>query len=113
MSVQLSRFMGGGDSVERGGSSGVILHRCPDGGPGLCCTNRVTGGFSFLRPDLSHGFRDRDSERSEAVQYGDMKLELDDLTVEVPRHEALTRRMDAAPAVIPAASSPERAAEVF
>ncbi len=49
-----------------------------------------------------------------------MDLELGNLTVEVPRHEALTQqfhtvhlRLDAAPAVIAAASSPDGSAEAF
>jgi hypothetical protein len=46
-------------------------------------------GFPFPRTDLSHDFSDGDAERGEAVQDGDTDLELCNLTVEVPRHEAL------------------------
>lgn len=55
-----------------------------------------------------------------AVQNGDADLELRDLAVKVPRHEPLAQQLhavhlclDAAPAVISAPSSPERAAQMF
>ena len=70
--------------------------------------------------DSSHGFSDGYAERGEAVQDGHTDLELGNLTVEVPRHEALTQQFHtvhlglvAASAVVSAPSSPERAAEVF
>ena len=64
--------------------------------------------------DLSHDLRDGDAERGEAVQDGNTNLELRDLTVKVPRQEALAQQfhtmhlgLDAAPAVIAAPLSPE------
>ena len=60
------------------------------------------------------------AECGEAVQDGDTDLELRDLAVEVPRHEALTQqfhtvhlRFDAASAVIAAPSSPDRPTEAL
>ena len=80
----------------------------------LCCTNRVSGGFSLSRTGSSHGFGDKYAERDEAVQDGHTDLKLDNLTVEVPRHEGLTRQFntmhlafDAASTVIIAPSSPD------
>jgi hypothetical protein len=74
--------------------------------------------FPFARTDSSHGFRDRDAKRGEAVQDGTANMELGNLTVEVPRHEALAQqfhtvhlRFDAAPAVIGGPSSPDCSAE--
>ena len=76
--------------------------------------------FPFPRTDLSHGLCDRDAERGVAVQNGDTDLKLRDLSVEVPRHEALPQqfhtvhlRFDAASAVVSAPSSPDRSAEAF
>jgi hypothetical protein len=67
---------------------------------------------------LSHGFSDGDPERGEAIQDGHTNLELGDLTVEVPRGQALAQEFDAvhfglcaASAVIAAPSSPDGAAE--
>ncbi len=72
------------------------------------------------RTDLSHDLRDGDSERGVAVPYGNTDLELRDLAVEVPRHQALTQQFDAVhlglcatSAVVSAPSSPERASEVL
>lgn len=48
-------------------------------------------GFSYPRADLFHDLCNGRSERGEAVQDGNTNLELRDLTVEVPRHEALTQ----------------------
>ena len=47
------------------------------------------------RTDLSRDLCDGDAERGEAVQDGNTHLELGHLTVEVPRHEALTEQFDA------------------
>ena len=76
--------------------------------------------FPFPRTDLSHGLCDRNAERGVAIQNGDTDLKLRDLSVEVPRHEALPQqfhtvhlRFDAASAVVSAPSSPEGPAEVF
>ena len=51
-------------------------------------------GFPFPRTDSSYGFSDGNSKRGEAVQDGHTNLELGNLTVEVPRHEALTQQFD-------------------
>ena len=48
--------------------------------------------FSFPRTDLFHDLRDGNAERGVAVQHGNTNLELRHLTVEVPRHEALTQQ---------------------
>lgn len=60
------------------------------------------------------------AQRSVAVQDGDAGLEFSDLSVEVPSHEPLAQlfdirhlRLDAAPAVVPAPSSPQGSVEVF
>lgn len=45
--------------------------------------------FPFPRTNLLHGLCDRDAECGEAVRHGDTDLKLGDLSVEVPRHEAL------------------------
>ncbi len=42
---------------------------------------------------MSHGFSDGYAERGEAVQDGHTDLELGNLTVEVPRHEALAQEL--------------------
>ena len=47
--------------------------------------------FRFPWTGSSHGFGDKYAERDEAVQDGYTDLKLDNLTVEVPRHEGLTR----------------------
>jgi len=44
---------------------------------------------------LSHGFSEGYAERGGTVQDGHPDLELRDLTVEVPRHEALAQQFDA------------------
>jgi len=69
---------------------------------------------------LSHDLCAGRCERGEAVQDGNTNLELRDLTVEVPRHEALTQwfhtvhpGFDAASAVTAAPSSPDGTAEAF
>lgn len=74
-------------------------------------------GFPFPRTDSSDGAGDGDAEGGETVQHGDPDVELRDLPVEVPRHEALAQKLDAvhlrfgaAPAVVVAPSSPDRAA---
>ena len=74
----------------------------------------------FPRTDLSRDLSDRDAERCVAVEHGDTDLELRDLTVEVPCHEALPQqlhtmhlRLDAAPAVVSAPSPPEGASQIF
>ena len=71
-------------------------------------------------PILSHGFRDGDAERGEAVEYGNQDLELGDLTVEFARGQALAQQLDAvhfgfctASAVIPAPSSPYGPADLL
>lgn len=51
-------------------------------------------GFPYPRTDLSNGFRDGNAERGEAVEYGDTDLELHNLTVEVPRGQALAQAGD-------------------
>lgn len=68
----------------------------------------------FPRTDSSHGLCDGYAERGEAVQHGDADLKLCDLTVKVPRAQALAELLhamhlcfDAASAVIPAPSSPD------
>ena len=55
----------------------------------------------------------RYAERGEAVEHGNADLELGDLTIEVPGHEALAQqlhtmhlRLDAASAVIPTPMAP-------
>jgi hypothetical protein len=76
----------------------------------------VTGIPSAVKP-----FR---NERAKAIgprePANDPDLELGNLTVEVPRHEALTQQfhtvhlcLDAAPAVIASPSSPNGPTEVF
>ena len=57
----------------------------------LCCTNRLRTEVTLSRTDSSHGFSDGYAERGEAVQDGHTDLELGNLAVEVPRHEALTQ----------------------
>lgn len=86
----------------------------------LFCTNRLTTEVTLSRTDSSHGFSDGYAERGEAVQDGHTDLELGNLTVEVPRHEALAQQFhtvhlgfDAAPAVITAPSSPDGSAKAF
>lgn len=44
---------------------------------------------ALSRTDSSHGFNDGYAERGETVQDGQTDLELGNLAVEVPRHEAL------------------------
>lgn len=44
--------------------------------------------------DFSHSFRDGYAERGVAVQDGDADLDLCDLSVEVPRPEALAQQFD-------------------
>ena len=68
-------------------------------------------GFPFPPTGLSCELCDRDAECGEAVQDGDTDLELRNLTVEVPRHEALVQQLHtmhlclcAAPAVVTASS---------
>jgi hypothetical protein len=65
----------------QGQCSGALLHKSADG-----------RGSPFLGQDLSHSFSDGRSERGEAVQDGDTDLELGDLTVEVPRAQALAQK---------------------
>ena len=72
----------------------------------------------FPGTELSHSLCDGYAERGEAVQHGDLDVELRDLAVEIPRSEALARQFDAvhpglcaAPAVIAAPSSPDRPTE--
>jgi hypothetical protein len=82
----------------------------------------------YTRTDVSQDLGDGDAAGGVAVQNGHTNLELRHLTVEVWRHEALTRPFhtpfhtpfhamhlgfDAAPAVVTAPSSPERAAQIF
>ena len=71
------------------------------------------------RTDLSYDLCDRYAKRGVAVEDGDADLDLCDLAVEVPRHEALPQQLhtvhlglDAAPAVVSAPSSPDGAAQV-
>ncbi len=73
--------------------------------------------FPLPRTDLSRDLCYGDAERSEAVQNNNTNLELNNLTVEVARHQALTRQFhamhlsfDAASAVVSAPSSPQRTA---
>ena len=68
------------------------------------------------RTDLSQGLRDGYAKRGVAVQAGDAELEFSGLSVDVSRHQPLTRklhtmhlRFDAAPAVVSAPSSPQGA----
>ena len=72
------------------------------------------------RTDSSHGFSDGYAKRGDAVQDGDTDLELGHLTIEVPRHEAMTQQFhavhfgfDAALSVIAAPSSPDCSAKAF
>ena len=65
------------------------------------------------RTDLSYGLCHGYAERGEAVEHGNADLELGDLTIEVPGHEALAQqlhtmhlRLDAASAVISAPMAP-------
>ena len=74
----------------------------------------------FPRTDLFYDLCDGCAERNEAVQDGDTDLELGELTIKVPRAQALAQQFhtvhlgfDAAPAVIAAPSSPDRPAEAF
>lgn len=69
---------------------------------------------------LSRDLYDRGAERGEAVQDRNTDLELRHSTVEVPGRDALTQQLhtvhlcfDVAPAVVSAAPTLERAAEVF
>ena len=87
----------------------ALLHKSADG---RCSP--------FLRTNLSHGLCDRDAERGVAVENGDANLELGDLSIEVPCHEALPKQFhtmhlgfDAASAVVSAPSSPEGTTKVF
>jgi len=54
----------------------------------------VKGGPPLSPDRLTYGFSDGYAERGEAVQDGNADLELGNLTVEVPRHEALTQQFD-------------------
>ena len=74
----------------------------------------------FPRTQLSHGFRDGYAERVVAVHDCNTDLNLCNLSVKVPRHEALSQEFHAvhlgfgtAPAVVLAPVSPDRAAQVF
>jgi len=51
--------------------------------------------FPNPRTDSSHDFSHWDAKRGEAVHDGNTGLELSDLAVEVPRHEALAQQFDA------------------
>lgn len=57
----------------------------------LCCTNRLTAGRPLLPVRPSHDLCDGYAERCVAVQHGNTNLELRQLTIEVPRHEALAQ----------------------
>lgn len=65
-------------------SGRALLHKSADGG---------TAPYPLT--DLSCDLRDADAERNVAVQHGNTNLELRDLAVEVPRHEALTKEFEA------------------
>ena len=74
--------------------------------------------FPLPQTDLFCDLRKRYAEGSETVHNGGTDLELRDLTVEVPRHEALAQQFhamhlgfDAASAVVAAPSSPDGAPE--
>ena len=59
----------------------------------------------MTRTDLSCDLCAGDAERGVVVQHGNINLELSDLAVEVPRHEALTQKFDALHFCICAASA--------
>ena len=74
----------------------------------------------FLRTGSSHGFCDRYAKRGVAVHDGDADFDLCDLSIKVPRHEALPQqfhtvhlRFDTASSVVSAPVSPDRTAEIF
>lgn len=76
--------------------------------------------FPFPGTDLASDHSDGRSESGEAVEDGDPDLELRDLTVEVARCQSLPQQfdavhlcLDAAPAVIPAPSSPDGPSDAF
>lgn len=53
--------------------------------PGLCCKIRVLGVLNPFRGfPLRDSVGDGDSERGEAVEYGDTDVKLCDLTVKIP-----------------------------
>lgn len=69
--------------------------------------------FPFIQTDSSRGRCDRSAERGVTIHDGDTDLNLGDLTVKVPCHQALPQqfhtthlRLNAAPAVVSAPSSP-------
>lgn len=76
--------------------------------------------MSAAPPSLGRCFLPPNSVCAVAVEDGDADLELRDLSVEVSRHAPLTQqfntmhpRLDAAPAVVSAPSSPQRPTKVF
>lgn len=62
----------------------------------LYCTNRLKGGRPLPRTDLFYGLRDGYAKGDVTVEHRDPDLELADLSVEVPTHEALAKEFDAA-----------------
>ena len=62
----------------------------------LCCRIRHAVVMSPLMfCSLPDGLREGDSERCEAIEYGDTDVNFRDLTVEVPCRQALTEKFDA------------------
>tara|TARA_R100000750_G_scaffold33485_4_gene21484 strand:- start:868 stop:1098 length:231 start_codon:yes stop_codon:yes gene_type:complete len=51
--------------------------------------------FPFPGKDLSHSVRDGYAERREAVEHGDMDLEIRNVVAEIPRHEVLSQQLHA------------------
>ena len=58
----------------------------------LCCTKLVIPEVLLSRTDSSHGLCDRDAKGCVAVHDGDADLDFRDLSVKVPRHEALPQK---------------------
>ena len=55
----------------------------------ICCANQLTDGYPLTPDRFTPGFRDRDAKGGVAVQDRDAHLNLGDLAVEVPCHQAL------------------------
>lgn len=94
------------------------LNNAPQIATGVCYTNRETAQVPLPRPNLSHGFTKGYAECREARENGDTDLEISDVAVEISRSPALAQqfkavhfRLDAAPGMIAAPSSPDRPAE--